>query len=136
MFIFDECNNLKELNLSSFNTQNFTNIKKIFFGCDIKNFDLWPIIFALYIQVKALHERNKIYTYLHNFLIIISLMNISRIKAGINGVNKITCVEDSITDGIDASNGENIYPPQLKKISFSNNHKCSLFYFKKSELFF
>ena len=39
-FMFAGCNNLKELNLSSFNTQNVTNIKSIFYLCYISNYDL------------------------------------------------------------------------------------------------
>ena len=37
-------------------------------------------------------------------------------KAADNGKIRITCVGDSITDGIGASNGQNTYPAQLQKI--------------------
>ena len=37
-------------------------------------------------------------------------------KAADNGKIRITCVGDSITDGIGASSGQNTYPAQLQKI--------------------
>ena len=61
-------------------------------------------------------KENKFMPYLTNFLIIISLMAISKTKAREDGVIRITCVGYSITDGIGASNGENIYPSQLQKL--------------------
>ena len=38
------------------------------------------------------------------------------VKAADNSKIRITCVGDSITDGIGASNGQNTYPAQLQKI--------------------
>lgn len=61
-------------------------------------------------------KEKKFMPYLTNFLIIISLMAISKTKAREDGVIRITCVGDSITDGIGASNGENAYPSQLQKL--------------------
>ena len=55
-------------------------------------------------------KEKKFMPYLTNFLIIISLMAISKIKAREDGVIRITCVGDSITDGIGASNDDNTYP--------------------------
>ena len=61
-------------------------------------------------------KEKKYMPYLTNFLIIISLLAISKTKAREDGVIRITCVGDSITDGIGASNGENAYPSQLQKL--------------------
>ena len=60
--------------------------------------------------------KEKKLMFLTNFLIIISLMAISKTKARADGVIRVTCVGDSITDGIGASNGENTYPSQLQKL--------------------
>ena len=61
-------------------------------------------------------KEKKYMPYLTNFLIIISLLAISKTKAREDGVIRITCVGDSITDGIGASNDDNTYPSQLQKL--------------------
>ena len=61
-------------------------------------------------------KEKKFMTFLSNFLIIISLSIISNTKAMEDGVIRVTCVGDSITDGIGASSGDNTYPAQLQKL--------------------
>ena len=61
-------------------------------------------------------KEKKFIPYLSNFLIIISLLIISNIKAREDGVIRVTCVGDSITDGVGASSGDNTYPAQLQKL--------------------
>ena len=61
-------------------------------------------------------KEKKFISYLSNILIIISLLVISNTNAMEDGVVRVTCVGDSITDGVGASNGDNTYPAQLQKI--------------------
>ena len=42
MLMFALCSELKELNLSSFDTKKVNNVKGIFYNCNINNFNLSP----------------------------------------------------------------------------------------------
>ena len=61
-------------------------------------------------------KEKKFIPYLSNFLIIIFLLIISNTKTLKDGVIRVTCVGDSITYGIGASNSENTYPVQLQRL--------------------
>ena len=63
-------------------------------------------------------ERQTLYSFASGILFVITLLCIffPMVKAADNGKIRITCVGDSITDGIGASSGQNTYPAQLQKI--------------------
>ena len=63
-------------------------------------------------------ESKTLYSFASGILFVITLLCIffPMVKAADNGKIRITCVGDSITDGIGASSGQNTYPTQLQKI--------------------
>lgn len=63
-------------------------------------------------------ESKTLYSFASGILFVFTLHSIffPMVKAADNGKIRITCVGDSITDGIGASSGQNNYPAQLQKI--------------------